>query len=252
MAPPSQRNVLSLTPLLTSLLELAKVDESTKSLEAELGSLNGELSVLREGEASLQSSLEGTEKALTDAEKARAEAHQELRSTTNQIEHSRDKMSRVRTERENNAVGRELEELRRIVRDQEDEVRKLDALITEYREKIDITRTEMEKAQSDLNGKSGSIGARVQELETSLSESRALRVEAIKALPPVLVRRYEAVRQKRGSAVATTTDGTCRACHIALPPQLFHRLRREAIHDQCPSCNRIIFYLPPVAPQPAA
>lgn len=242
---------MSLTPLLTSLLELAKVDESTKTLEAELASLNAELGVLREGETSLQSSLEGTEKALADAEKARGDAHHELRSTTNQIEHSREKMSRVRTERENNAVGRELEELRRIVRDQEDEVRKLDTLIAEYREKIEITRTEMTQAQSDLTGKSGTIGARVQELETSLSESRALRAEAVKSIPPALVRRYEAVRGKRGSAVATTTDGTCRACHIALPPQLFHTLRRESIHDQCPSCNRIIFYLPPVAPQSA-
>ncbi len=243
---------MSLPPLLTSLLELAKVDESTKTLEIELAALNTELGVLREGEASLQSSLGGTEKALADAEKARGDAHHELRSTTNQIEHSREKMSRVRTERENNAVGRELEELRRIVRDQEDEVRKLDTLIVEYREKIDITRAEIGQATEDLTGKSGTIGARVTELETSLSEMRALRAEAVKTIPPALVRRYEAVRQKRGSAVATTTDGTCRACHIALAPQLFHTLRREAIHDQCPSCNRIIFYLPPVASPPAA
>jgi len=242
---------LSLTPLLTSLLELAKIDESTKALEAELASLNAELAVLREGEASLQSSLEGTEKALADAEKARGDAHHELRSTTHQIEHSREKMSRVRTERENNAVGRELEELRRIVRDQEDEVRKLDTLIMEYREKIDLTKSEIGKATSDLTGKSGTIGARVQDLETSLSEARAVRAEAVKGVPPQLVRRYEAVRGKRGSGVATTTDGTCRACHIALPPQLFHTLRREAIHDQCPSCNRIIFYLAPVAAPPA-
>lgn len=242
---------MSLTPLLTSLLELAKIDESTKALELELASLNAELGVLREGEASLQSSLGGTEKALADAEKARGDAHHELRSTTNQIDHSREKMSRVRTERENQAVGRELEELRRIVRDQEDEVRKLDTLIAEYREKIEITRSEIGQATEDLTGKSGTIGARVTDLETSLGESRALRAEAVKTIPAALVRRYEAVRGKRGSAVATTTDGTCRACHISLPPQLFHTLRREAIHDQCPSCNRIIFYIPPVALQPA-
>ena len=242
---------MSLTPLLTSLLELAKIDESSKVLQGELASLHAELGTLREGETSLQNSLGGTEKALLDAEKARNDAHAELRSTVGQIEHSREKMSRVRTERENNAVGRELEELRRIVRDQEDEVRKLDTLIGEYREKIDLTRTEMGQATEDLTGKSGTIGARVEELETSLSESRALRAEITKAIPPPLVRKYETIRQKRGSAVATTTDGTCRACHIALPPQLFHTIRREAIHDQCPSCNRIIFYLPPVAPQPA-
>jgi hypothetical protein len=32
---------------------------------------------------------------------------------------------------------------------------------------------------------------------------------------------------------------------MSLPPQLFHRLRREPLLEQCPSCNRIIYYAPP-------
>lgn len=242
---------MSLSPLLEGLLALSKIDERASVAAAELTGLNQELGVLREGEASLRSVLEGTERALGDAEKARADAHQELRSTSNQIEQSREKMSRVRTERENNAVGRELEELRRIVRDQEDEMRKLDVLIGEYREKIALTRTEMDKASEDLGGKSGTIGARVNELEASLAELQSQRAEAAKVLPPALARKYETIKQKRGSAVATTTDGTCTACHIALPPQLFHTLRRAAVHEQCPSCNRIIFYVPPPAAPPS-
>jgi predicted nucleic acid-binding Zn-ribbon protein len=32
---------------------------------------------------------------------------------------------------------------------------------------------------------------------------------------------------------------------MALPPQLYHRLRREPLIEQCQSCNRIIYYAPP-------
>ena len=71
--------------------------------------------------------------------------------------------------------------------------------------------------------------------------------EAAKTLPPQLYRRYDLIRQKRGTAISQTNDGTCNSCHMALPPQLFHRLRREPILEQCPSCNRIIYF---VAPQP--
>lgn len=53
------------------------------------------------------------------------------------------------------------------------------------------------------------------------------------------------IRQKKGTAIAQTTDGTCNACHMSLPPQLFHRLRREPILQQCPSCYRIIYFAPP-------
>jgi predicted nucleic acid-binding Zn-ribbon protein len=33
---------------------------------------------------------------------------------------------------------------------------------------------------------------------------------------------------------------------MALPPQLFHKLRREPVIEQCPSCNRIIYFSAPV------
>jgi predicted nucleic acid-binding Zn-ribbon protein len=71
----------------------------------------------------------------------------------------------------------------------------------------------------------------------------------VKKLPSQLYRRYEMIRGRRGSALATTTDGTCKACHMALPPQLFHKLRREPILEQCPSCHRIIYFAPPTEPQ---
>jgi len=29
---------------------------------------------------------------------------------------------------------------------------------------------------------------------------------------------------------------------MALPPQLYHRLRKEPLIEQCPSCNRIIYF----------
>lgn len=239
--------------VLQALSELARIDASSSSLEEELSARKKELAELQEGEQGLKSSLEGTERALAEAERVRGAAQQELRSSLNQVEQSREKMARVRSERENNAVGREIEELRRIVRDQEDEVRKLDALIAEYREKIEMTRTEMEQASSDLNAKRGGIDSRIAELESSIGGQKAAHDEAVAALPPGLFRKYETIRLRRGSGVATVTNqGTCTACHIALAPQLFHRLRRESIHELCPSCNRIIFYKPTVVASPEA
>jgi predicted nucleic acid-binding Zn-ribbon protein len=69
----------------------------------------------------------------------------------------------------------------------------------------------------------------------------------VKRLPVPLYRRYDMVRQKRGTGIAQTTTGTCNACNMSLPPQLFHRLRRETILEQCQSCNRIIYYVPPAS-----
>jgi uncharacterized protein len=58
----------------------------------------------------------------------------------------------------------------------------------------------------------------------------------------VLYRRYEMVRKRRGSAVAYTYGGTCSACHIAISPMMFQKLRRGEELDQCPSCQRILYF----------
>ena len=46
-------------------------------------------------------------------------------------------------------------------------------------------------------------------------------------------------------AVAVTSDGSCAACHVRMPPMQFQRLLRREDFGQCPSCNRIIYFRAP-------
>ena len=63
-----------------------------------------------------------------------------------------------------------------------------------------------------------------------------------------LLRRYEAVLKKKGSAIARTTDGDCQACHVALPPQLFQKVLRRETFEECPMCHRILYFWSEAAP----
>jgi predicted nucleic acid-binding Zn-ribbon protein len=171
---------------------------------------------------------------------------------TQQLEHSRDKLGRSRTERESNAAQREMEELRKLVRDREEEIGKLTTDADGARQQIELTEAEHKKLFDELAAREGDIRAKVTNVDSSLAKKQAERDAATKALPPQLYRRYDMIRSKRGTGIAQTTDGTCKACHMALPPQLFHRLRREPILEQCPHCSRIIYFVgpsPSVAPQ---
>ncbi len=164
---------------------------------------------------------------------------------SNQIEHSREKLNRSRTERESNAAQRELEELRKLLKDREEDVNKLSAEAEGVRTQIDATEAEAQKLRDQLAAQKGDIESKMSELESQKSGKEGGRDTLVKRLPPQLYRRYEMIRQKRTFAVAQTTDGTCRACNMALPPQMFHKLRREPTIDQCPSCNRLIYFTPP-------
>jgi predicted nucleic acid-binding Zn-ribbon protein len=228
-----------------ALEELAAMDAEVKSLEEKLAEERGVLNALKESLKRLDDRLQVDRATVAAADKQRNDLHIDIRTMTQQIEHSREKLNRSRTERETNAAQRELEELRKLVRDREDEITRLDESTAAVRTAVEATETEQKGITEELAAKAGDIQAKVTKLEADKSERGGGRGDIIKRLPPVLFRRYEQLRGKRGTAIAQTSDGICNKCNMALPPQLYHRLRREPLIEQCPSCNRIIYFASP-------
>jgi predicted nucleic acid-binding Zn-ribbon protein len=237
---------LSIPDQIRALEKLAQIDAELKEIQDVLSQERSTLDGLKSGIAKLEDKLAGDRAALAAMDKSRGELIQDVRNMTQQLDHSREKLSRSRTEREANAAQRELEELRKLVRDREDEIGKISADADAARQQIDATEADHRKLIGELSARESDISSNLGEAESKARAKGVEREAAVKGLPPVLYRRYDTIRSKRGTAIAQTTDGTCKACHMSLPPQLFHRLRREPTLEQCPSCNRIIYFAAPV------
>jgi len=245
-------HALTIPEQILALERLAQIDAELRDLHEQLAQERSTLEGLRSGIAKLDDKLAIDRGAVAGMDKTRGELVQDVRNMSQQLEHSRDKLARSRTEREANAAQRELEELRKLVRDREEEINKLTAEADGARQQIETTEAEHKKLTDDLAARHGQINSRLSEVEAMAQRKGAEREAAVKALPAQLYRRYDMIRSKRGTALVRTSDGTCRACHMSLPPQLFHRLRREPILEQCPSCHRLIYFAPPDAAVGAA
>jgi predicted nucleic acid-binding Zn-ribbon protein len=239
---------LSIPDQIRALEKLAQIDAELKEIQDQLAQERSTLDGLKSNIAKLDDKLAIDRTALAAMDKSRSELMLDVRNMSMQVEHSREKLSRSRTERESNAAQRELEELRKLMRDREDEIGRLNIDAEAARVQIETTEGEHGRIVADLAAREGDINSTLASEEGKAASKRAEREAAIKGLPPQLYRRYETIRSKRGAALARTTDGTCQACHMSLPPQLFHRLRREPTLEQCPSCNRLIYFAPPEAP----
>ena len=239
--------LLSIPDQIVALERLAQIDAQLKELEEQLAQERSTLDGLNSGIARLDEKLTSDRAALAVMDKSRGELIQDVRNMTQQLDHSRDKLGRSRTERESNAAQRELEELRKLVRDREEEIGKLTADADGIRHQIETTEAEHKKISDELGSRQGDISSRLGQVDVMAQRKRVERDLAVKALPVQLYRRYDMIRLKRGTAIAQTSDGTCKACHMSLPPQLFHRLRREPILEQCPSCHRLIYFVVPGA-----
>jgi uncharacterized protein len=223
--------------------------ESLGSLDAELVVLTEDLIREKEGLEQkrvrldeISRRLESSRLSLAEMDRTRGDLVTEIRQMNVQIERSRDKHSRCRTEKETLAVQRELEELRKLLRDREVEAEKLSQLTDQAR--LDIGRLEAEHSQlqEQIGSTEAPVLERCHELEAAIGQKEQLRKGFVAKIRPQTYRRYELIRKRRGSAVAHTTDGTCSACHISIPPMQFQQLMRRSEFDVCPNCNRLLYF----------
>ncbi len=238
---------MSIQSQIDALEKLSELDAELKELGDVLRKERGELDTKRTRLADLIERLSRGKTSIEEMERARGDLMGELRQMAIQIERSREKLPRCRTEREANAAQRELEELRKLHRDREIEIEKLDALIDQGRADVTAVLGEHDKLDAELTEIEDAATGRIAEAQVKFDERSSAREALVKAVPPQLYRRYELVRSRRGTALAYTHTGICSACNMHLQPMLFQKLKRGEAIEQCPSCNRLIYFRAVVA-----
>jgi predicted nucleic acid-binding Zn-ribbon protein len=83
--------------------------------------------------------------------------------------------------------------------------------------------------------------------DAELTRLASARVPAAAAIPaPALAKYDQLVRGRKGVAVAAMVGGLCTACHVRLRPNVEQQVRKGDSIVTCDSCQRILYYIPPV------
>lgn len=241
-------NPVSIREQIPVLEALSEIDDRLRVVDEDLGLRRGGLEALRVEVAALEVKIGSSKESTATMEKTRNELSAEARQMTNQVEKSREKLARSRNERETVAAQREMEELRKLIKDRQDEVDKLEALAERARATITESETRHEQLTKEMAGDAEGVARALAEREAERNELLGRREAAMKAVPTVLYRRYESIRTRRPKAIASTHDGTCNGCFIAVPPMMFQKMQRQEEFEQCPNCRRILYFVPREAP----
>jgi predicted nucleic acid-binding Zn-ribbon protein len=236
---------VSIRDLIAPLEALSAIDVELRRVEEQLDKQQSGLSGMRSEVKSLEDRVKADRETLAEMDKTRGDLMGEIRQMTSQIERSREKLQRSRNERESNAAQREVEELRKLHRDREEELERLSSAADAARGAIDDADKKRVALTAQLNGSAEGIATSLSELESEKARLTGLRAVEVQKLPSTLYRKYESIRTRRPVAIAKTHDGTCLGCHLAVPPAMFQKMRRQAEFEQCPQCRRILYYVPP-------
>ncbi|MBI2892409.1 MAG: hypothetical protein HYY06_02585 [Deltaproteobacteria bacterium] len=227
---------------LQALAELQSVDLVVRELDIALEEIPKKVRELERDVDRVRQLLERERAELADAERTHRDAEIELQSQNEQLVRSKTKATIARNQKEYEASQRELESVRKSLGEREADMMKLMQAIETFRASIRQHESEFEELRKVLDAEDLEARRKMAELEAKKATFAGDRKAIGDRVKPHILRRYEMIRQKRGIALAETRDGTCLACHMQIPPQLYNILQRCESMELCPNCNRIIYW----------
>jgi uncharacterized protein len=226
---------------LQQLFALQQVDSHLDELQELKGDLPGEVRSLEEQLATLTAERADHEQQMKQSFAQRDDTDAQILSMKERLEKYKKQQFAVKTNREYDALTREMDTATETIAKQEKGMEQLESAAT-------LARTKMEEA-----------AAKIEEIEKQLAEKRTALAEVSKAtedeelrfahereklvarIPKADLAAYERIRKaKKGTAVVPVKRQACGGCHNRVPPQKLLELRKNDRIYTCERCGRII------------
>ena len=235
-----------MNPDLVKLVQLQKADAELRRVETALQEVPRQRA---EAEGRLKQErqrLDEAREALQESQKARRTHEGGLQDLESKRSKYKGQLMDVKTNKEYTAMLHEIENVEREIKAREDQI----LLEMERAETLgaDVKREEaaFKTAEEQHKSEARTLDERQRALESERARLKQDRDAVALGLSDDLLELYGRVARLRGSAVAEAKDEMCLVCHVKLRPQMYMDLKHNAEIVQCPACNRILYFEPPV------
>jgi uncharacterized protein len=226
---------------LLNLLELQTCDVKVRELEAAAKQLPAKLDPLRRDLAKLQSMLDVERAKVAETESWRKSQQELLDRERDALKSAQSKLQASKNTKEFSAASREVENKRKSISDREAELKKVTEAMTASSSQLAARDADVQKIRDDLASSEAAMADEINALTSQLDEAKIARDSARGKVDKSWIKTYDSLSAKRGYAVAPVIKGTCKGCHMALPPQLNNILARMESIEMCPRCGRIVY-----------
>lgn len=215
-------------------------DRHVALMERDLRDLPKRLEEIEAGFADQRKRIGGLERRRSRIEESRKQKEAFLADENAHLESLKKKQPNLTTEREVNALERELEASQKIISNVEDEVLRFGEEIEELSGKIAEIEKEIEAGRSEFSDEIADIEERMEQARKEIEARAGQRKELTADIESRLLKRYELIRNTHAYALAMIEGDLCRACNMHVPPQIGNLVAKgEGMHT-CPYCNRIL------------
>ncbi len=225
------------------LIELQKIDLEVLKIEKNMQEIPQSLQKAQKEMEKITQKIEELTKSIEEKKKQKDLFEEELKQEYQRLKSTQARLIQIRGTREYQLLLREIEEIKKANKQKEDEILKLMEEIENLEKEKAQLEEEMKKVENVFQEEKQKFDSFCAELSANKEKLLKKREGITKNIPSTLLRKYEAIRQKKGGiGIAPVENYVCEGCHMAIPPQLYNELQKDNRYYECPHCKRLIYY----------
>ena len=229
------------------MIRLQEIDHRLAELTREISTLPKQLAATEKKLTSHQRKLEAGQAALLANQKERKACDTAIQTQEQKISKLKDQMLEAKTNEQYRAFQSEIEFCQKEIRKSEDRILELMTESEPLDKNLKAAEASLKAEKADVEKEKQLVRERTAIDEKAAAELKKERDAIVVQITPPTIQRYERVRKtRRGIGVAEVVDGRCTQCNMALRLQFFQELKHGDEVMACESCQRILYYNPPV------
>jgi len=226
------------------LIDLQGIDSEIDGFDQEIKGKEQEVGAREQSIADKEAEISRLKALAEELAQNQRDLKAELEDAQVRIKDRQNKMMQVQTSREHQALLKEIEENKKLIKANEEKTLQMMEQVEEIEknsaELANLCAGEKELLVEETENVKKAVNKIVSRKKSILERRTGLTPE----LHPGTLKRYDMLRQKRsGAAVVPTKNGVCQGCFMALPPQQDNDIRKGEKLNFCPTCQRILYYL---------
>lgn len=181
---------------------------------------------------------------IQELEKERKKKEKELDVEKEKIKKFESRLYEVKTNKEYQALLKEIEMAKDTNDKTEEEVLVLMDKVEELKKDQESSVAYLRKREIEVENEKNKLKKEIDSIDKTIRDLKMERDNLLSVISDHLKATYTMLIEKRGgTAVVNLKNGVCLGCYMNIPPQLFIEATKNRQLILCPSCNRIFFFL---------
>ncbi|MBN2398561.1 MAG: hypothetical protein JXI32_09285 [Deltaproteobacteria bacterium] len=225
------------------LIELQNITFEINNLTAKRSDLPQKITTLGGELEGIEGELKENEQRVEMLKTDHKAKETELKNGIEQVRKTKGRLLEVKTNKEYEALLREMEAIEEKNSTVEDEIIRMLEEIDGAGAILKIRAGETAKRRSTYEHEIQKMEEELNSIGSELEKVLQRRDEVRGKIQTSVLRKFDMIKDRKGGrAVVPVWKAVCYGCHMNIPPQMYNELQKNDALMLCPHCERIIYW----------